>query len=141
MRISPPPGNPVSFRNHVAAAACYGLPMRTSPNDLWSIYREGLAAFLAAVERGLADGHSFDGQAFAALLALAFTRYGLTPAALSRDEDVSKGAISRWVNGKALPSTPTRKAVALWVLRGLREEVDRTSAVIRSAAGDAERLP
>lgn len=112
----------------------------SDPAILWRIYRIGLDAFLAEIERALAGGDSFDGEGFAALLALAFTRYGLAPAALARDESVSKAAVSRWASGKALPTAPTRKAVVRWVAENLRRQARALAGPEAGGRRSSDRL-
>jgi hypothetical protein len=94
-------------------------------DDLWGAYREGLAGFLGALERAEAAGKFNEPANFASLLSLSLTRFGLAASDLSREEEISKGAISKWMNGLAVPPPPTRKTVINWIKRKSHEQLDQ----------------
>jgi hypothetical protein len=94
-------------------------------DDLWGAYRVGLASFLGALERAEVAGKFNDPANFASMLNLGLTRFGLAASDLSREEEISKGAISKWMNGLAVPPAPTRKTVINWIKRKSQEQLER----------------
>jgi len=86
-------------------------------DDLWAAYRAGLASFVGALDRADAAGKFNDPTNFASMLNLGLTRFGLAASELARDEAISKGAISKWMHGLAVPPPPTRKTVINWIKR------------------------
>lgn len=93
-------------------------------NELWSLYRQGLASFLGGLERAEREGKLNDAQGFASLLNLSLTRYGFSASDLAREEEISKAAISKWMHGLALPPAPTRKTVVNWIKRKAHEQLN-----------------
>jgi hypothetical protein len=99
-------------------------PLKPKPDELLKAYHEGLAGFIGALERADATGRFDKPSHFASMLELSLTRYGLSAAALAEDEKISKGAISKWMHGQAVPSSPARKTVVGWIKRKAREQLE-----------------
>jgi hypothetical protein len=73
--------------------------------------REGLRGFLDSIEAAQEEGQLETAESFAAVLTLGLERLHITPADLSREEQISKAALSRWMRGETVPAVPTRKHV------------------------------
>jgi hypothetical protein len=101
------------------------MALHKPDDELWSSYRKGLAGFLGALERAEEEGKFNDPENFASVLNLGLTRFGLAASELSREEEISKGAISKWMHGHALPPAPTRKTVINWIKRKTQEQLDQ----------------
>jgi hypothetical protein len=102
-------------------------------HDHWkSLAIEGRLAFLDSLQVAEAQGSLDKPENFAPILNLGLNRLELSPADLAREEDISKAAISRWMNGQATPPTPTRKHVINW----LKQKADTQVVVLRSTQGD-----
>jgi hypothetical protein len=102
-------------------------------------YRNGLVAFVGEIERAQAKG--LDQEDFLPILSVGITRFGLLASELATDFDLSKGAVSKWVNGQAAPNRITQRAAIDWVLNKARmkvDELDRASSVARSSENVAE---
>ncbi|WFU80867.1 hypothetical protein QA645_41750 [Bradyrhizobium sp. CIAT3101] len=97
---------------------------RAKADELAKAYRDGLAGFIGALERADTAGRFDDPSNFASMLELSLTRYGLSATALAEDEKISKGAISKWMHGQAVPSSPARKTVVGWIKRKAREQLE-----------------
>lgn len=92
-------------------------------DDLWDAYREGLAGFIGALHRAEEAGKFNNPANFASMLNLGLTRFGLAASDLAREEEISKGAISKWMHGLAVPPPPTRKTVINWIKRKSQEQL------------------
>jgi hypothetical protein len=100
------------------------MPPKPKNDDLIRAYREGLAGFIGALERADAAGKFDDPSNFASMLQLSLTRYGLSATELAEEEKISKGAISKWMHGQAVPSSPARKTVVGWIKRKANEQLE-----------------
>jgi len=94
--------------------------------DHW--YLDGLAGFIHAIEAAEKTNKLDEVQNFAEVLNWSFTKFGLAASELAEDEKISKAAISKWVNGHALPSAPTRKTVINWIKSKLQAQLDSLHA-------------
>ncbi|MGF0540735.1 helix-turn-helix domain-containing protein [Agrobacterium sp. ES01] len=94
--------------------------------DRW--YLDGLAGFINAIELADKNNQLDDLKNFAEVLNWSFSKFGLAASELAEDEKISKAAISKWVNGHALPSAPTRKTVINWIKGKLQEQRDGLTA-------------
>jgi hypothetical protein len=83
--------------------------------DLREVYPAALASFVNAIDHAEKSGHFNTTEGFSELLTVGLKSLGFSAADLARDENISKGAISKWQNGHALPSAPTRKTVIGWM--------------------------
>ena len=98
--------------------------MAEKPDELVKAYRAGLAGFIGALERADKAGQFDEPSHFASMLQLSLTRYGLSATDLAEEEKISKGAISKWMHGQAVPSSPARKTVVGWIKRKAREQLE-----------------
>jgi hypothetical protein len=87
-------------------------------------YKSGLASLIHAIDRFEKDNRLDDPKVFAEMLHWSFTTFRLVASELAHDERISKAAISKWQNGHAMPSAPTRKIVISWVKTKLQEQLD-----------------
>jgi hypothetical protein len=85
---------------------------------------EGRLAFLNSLQEAEEHGSLDKPESFAPILNLGLNRLELSPADLAREEDISKAAISRWMNGQATPPTPTRKHVINWLKQKATTQLD-----------------
>ena len=87
-------------------------------------YKRGLASLIHAIERLEKDNRLDDPRKFAEMLHWSFSTFRLVAAEHAHDERISKAAISKWQNGHAMPSAPTRKIVIAWVKAKLQQQLD-----------------
>ena len=69
---------------------------------------------------------------FRFLLSFVITYCGIIPKALSESLQISKAAVSKWANGLAIPTAPTRKAVLLWIASEIRNQAKSLESEIVS---------
>ena len=93
-------------------------------NEIAEIYKGALIRFLNTIRRLDDDGKLYDFDMFQSVVAVALTRFGFAASDLARDEDISKGAISKWLNEGANPNTPTKKAVVNWIIKAATEQIN-----------------
>ncbi len=89
-------------------------------NPFEAAYRQGLAAFISALERT----DPKDGATFKQALTLALDRFGLTATSLAERVGHSKGTISKWMNTDAMPSLPTREIVLQWMIQQAKQQLE-----------------
>lgn len=80
--------------------------------------------------------------AFVDILSYSLGFLGLTAKKLALDEGISRSAISKWVNGFALPSRPTQKVVLQWIRRELaKSSLESPDAVSDGSEADDHEPP
>src|ERR1700733_2485029 len=94
---------------------------RAASKELNAAYRQGLAAFIGALERT----DPSDETAFKPALKLALENFGLTATSLAERVDHSKGTISKWMNTEAMPARPTREVVLEWILSQTKQQLQK----------------
>jgi DNA-binding transcriptional regulator YiaG len=58
---------------------------------------------------------------FTSMMNAAFNQYGLDKQKLQTDMQIAHSTISKWCNGKATPSAPSRKAIKRWILDEIKQ--------------------
>lgn len=101
-------------------------PQTNTNMDSW--YLNGLASFIDTIEAAEKMNKLDDPKNFAEVLTWSFSKFGLAASDLADDEKISKAAISKWVNGHAMPSAPTRKTVINWIKGKLKAQLDSIEA-------------
>ncbi len=79
----------------------------------------GLKAFIRVAEKYDYATHI----GFSAILHYATSYYGVVQNDIAREIGISKGAMSKWCHGGAVPSTPSRKATYEAVMRHLKVQL------------------
>lgn len=97
--------------------------MKSEINSFKIAYFKGLAAFLETFEQ-VKDTYFNDPVNFSIVLKLSFTCFNLTIADLCSEERINKSSISKWINGIAFPTAPTRKIVINWIKQKLKEQLE-----------------
>lgn len=86
--------------------------------------QRAVAQLLGALERAKTSGAWNQPEVFADILIVGMRRAGVSAADLSKAEDVSRSAVSKWVNREATPPRPTRKTVLLWLEQTLKNRAE-----------------
>jgi hypothetical protein len=104
------------------------------PMNMTVAYREAVAGFLHALEVTEKAGQLNDETVFAPVLTESLSLFGLTASELAEAENISKAAISKWINGHAIPPPPTRKTVFNWIKKKGKERLTELSNHTKRAA-------
>jgi hypothetical protein len=101
--------------------------MAATQNDqeMHQWYVSGLASLIQAINSLEKSNQLDDPKKFAEMLNWSFTTFKLVASDLAIDEKISKAAISKWQNGHAMPSAPTRKTVINWIRHKLQDQLDQ----------------
>ena len=91
------------------------VALKKTNDEVKLAYKTGLGLFVSAIEHGEATGKVSDGDWFVSTLKFGIQNFGLDASELSSEEEISRGAISKWINEKAVPPAPTRKTVINWI--------------------------
>lgn len=81
--------------------------------------------FLGAIKRARDADQWLQDDVFVEILSVGMRLAALTAADLSRDESISRSAVSKWISHTAVPAVPTRKTVVLWIEENLRERIKK----------------
>lgn len=92
------------------------MSVTAKTSDFWDIVaRENLTTFLHVLERADEQGVLDTPESFSKVLSFGLSQLKLNPADMALEEEISKAAVSRWLNSKAIPPAPTRKHIIGWL--------------------------
>ena len=96
--------------------------------------------FLEAINRAREKDQWLQDDVFVEILSVGMRFAALTAADLSRDESISRSAVSKWINHTSVPAFPTRKTVVLWIEKNLKERVNTLRGQVNAQLENTEPI-